>query len=212
MSHSTNSGFKVRRDGEDGSPGVKVSGAGREEARRAWAFNSSSPFRPPLRLLLPPVTSATEGVDHWEVACIDRAVPPCAYFFVLVLTSSAQGVVHWATTSFSGLAFPRSMLVRSTPLWSRVAGVSQFAMSSCGASPSFMDTDDKEPLSFMRRANFRRAEESALNRAAQPVKVSPDTFPTAAGEHTGDVFDDDAPGPGLDEDTPGNGPQVALIG
>jgi hypothetical protein len=35
MSHSTNSGFKVRRDGEDGSPGVKVSGSGREKANAA---------------------------------------------------------------------------------------------------------------------------------------------------------------------------------
>lgn len=75
-----------------------------------------------------------------------------------------------------------------------------------------MDTDDKEPLSFMRRAHFRRAEQSALNRAAQSLKVSPDPFRTAPGEHTGDVLDDDAPGAGLDEQPSGNGPQVPLVG
>jgi len=56
----------------------------------------------------------------------------------------------------------------------------------------------------MRRANFRRAEQSALNRAAQSVKVSPDTFRTAAGEHAGDVLDDEAPGAGLDPDASGD--------
>jgi len=35
ISHSTNSGFKVRRSGEGVSPGCGVSGAGREETSLA---------------------------------------------------------------------------------------------------------------------------------------------------------------------------------
>lgn len=71
--------------------------------------------------------------------------------------------------------------------------------------------EDEEALAFMRVANFRRAEEACLNLAAQAEKVSSDPFGTAFGEHASDVFDEDEPRPGLDEDAPGRAPEVALV-
>jgi hypothetical protein len=42
ISHSTNSGFKLRRSIEDGAPGIEISGAGREEGK---AFDCPSRVR-----------------------------------------------------------------------------------------------------------------------------------------------------------------------
>jgi hypothetical protein len=63
----------------------------------------------------------------------------------------------------------------------------------------------------MRRADFRRAEESALNRAAQSPKVSENALGAARCEHAADVLEEECPGAGLDEDPPRVRPEVALV-
>nr|WP_244420668.1 hypothetical protein [Mesorhizobium japonicum] len=63
----------------------------------------------------------------------------------------------------------------------------------------------------MARANFLRREQSTLNLKAQSAKVSPYALRAAAGEHAADVFDEDEPAAGLDDDAPCRRPQVALI-
>ncbi|KRB26304.1 hypothetical protein ASE05_10375 [Mesorhizobium sp. Root172] len=87
-----------------------------------------------------------------------------------------------------------------------------------GCSPSF-DTNAsgvghaeyEKPFAFVARADFRRREQSALNRKAQSVKVSPYALRATAGEHAADVFDEDEPSSRLDEDPPRRAPQVALV-
>jgi hypothetical protein len=71
--------------------------------------------------------------------------------------------------------------------------------------------EDEKSLALMRRADFCRREQSALNRKAQSENVSPDAFRPAAGEHAADVFDEDEPGPGLNDDPPRDTPQVAFV-
>lgn len=80
------------------------------------------------------------------------------------------------------------------------------------ASGVGQDPKNAEPLPFVRVAHFRRAEDAALNLAAQPEKVSSDPLRPALGEHAADVFDEDEPGAGLHEDAPRRAPEVALVG
>lgn len=68
----------------------------------------------------------------------------------------------------------------------------------------------------MRRADFARAEQSALNRVAHAAKVSPNPLGSSdvvspRREHAGDIFDDDEPRPRLCDDAPGRGPEVACV-
>lgn len=150
-----------------------------------------------------------------------------------LLSSWATGVGQCATTSFSGRAFPRSISVRSTPLKSRAAGVGQAdtcqsaatagkaipvadrsALAKSGPASEARDVghpEDEEPFAFMREADFRRAEESALNLAAQAVKVSVNPLGAPAAEHPADVLDEDEPRAGLDEDAARGSPEVALV-
>jgi hypothetical protein len=72
--------------------------------------------------------------------------------------------------------------------------------------------EDEQPFALMARADFRRAEEAALNRAAQAEKVSSYPLGAALGEHAADVLDEDEPGSGLDEDPPRRAPEVAFVG
>lgn len=165
-----------------------------------------------------------------------RAAAICSAVFG-VIASCACGVGHMLATSFSGLAFPRSISWRSTPLPSRAAGVGQADPSpndsawrsappaslrpnSCfrsalSAPPVTVrgvgHAKDEQPFPFMREAHFLRREESSLNRATQAVKVSADPFGAALGEHAPDVLDEDEPRAGLDEDAPGAGPEVARV-
>jgi hypothetical protein len=59
--------------------------------------------------------------------------------------------------------------------------------------------------------DFLRREESALNRKAQPAKVSPYALRPAAGEHTADVFNEDKPCSGLDDDAARGAPEVTFV-
>jgi len=64
ISHSTNSGFKLRRGVEDAPPSVEVSGTGRAE-RDVWSacpLIRISSLRFPLRLVWPPLIIPTVGV------------------------------------------------------------------------------------------------------------------------------------------------------
>lgn len=68
----------------------------------------------------------------------------------------------------------------------------------------------------MRRADFRRAEQSCLNREAQLAKVSPyalrsSDFVSPRREHAGDVLDEDEPRPCAGDDAPRVAPEVALV-
>lgn len=71
--------------------------------------------------------------------------------------------------------------------------------------------EDEEPLALMARTDLRRREKSDLDREAKSAKVSPYALRPAAGEHPADVFDEDEPGPGLDDDAPRRAPEVALV-
>lgn len=79
-----------------------------------------------------------------------------------------------------------------------------------------MDSEDEDPLAAVRRADFRRAEQSRLNRKTQSAKVSPNPlgasdFVSPRREHAADIFDEAEPGPRLDEDAPRVGPQVPFV-
>lgn len=54
--------------------------------------------------------------------------------------------------------------------------------------------EDEEAFSLMRRANFRRSDEDALNRKAHTLKVSVNPLGAAAREHAANVLDEDEPG------------------
>jgi hypothetical protein len=71
--------------------------------------------------------------------------------------------------------------------------------------------EDEETLALVREAAFRRREQSSLRREAQSEKVSPDPFRAAGREHASDVFDEDEPRAGLDEDPACIGPEIALV-
>lgn len=79
-----------------------------------------------------------------------------------------------------------------------------------------MDAEDEDPLALVRRADFRRREQSSLNVETQLAKVSPNPlgssdFVIPRREHAADVLDEDEPDAGLDDDAPGIGPEVALV-
>jgi hypothetical protein len=63
----------------------------------------------------------------------------------------------------------------------------------------------------MRRADFRRREQSDLTRKTKSAQISPDTLGAARGEHAADILDDAPPGTGLDDDPPRRAPEVARI-
>ncbi|WP_246676234.1 hypothetical protein [Mesorhizobium sp. B2-3-2] len=68
----------------------------------------------------------------------------------------------------------------------------------------------------MARADFRRREQSSLNRKTQLEKVSTNSFRASdvvipRREHAADVFDEDEPRAGLDDDAAGRRPEIALV-
>jgi hypothetical protein len=68
----------------------------------------------------------------------------------------------------------------------------------------------------MARADFRRREQSDLNRETKLAKVSPyplgsSDFVSPCREHPADVFDKDKPAAGLDDNASGRAPEVALV-
>lgn len=71
--------------------------------------------------------------------------------------------------------------------------------------------ENEKPFPLMARANFRRAEEAALNLAAQAEKVSSNSLGAAFGKHPADVFDEDEPSARGDEDAASRTPEVALV-
>lgn len=76
--------------------------------------------------------------------------------------------------------------------------------------------EDEEPLALVARADFRRREQSCLNREAHLAKVSPNPlrssdFVRPRRKHAGDVLDEHGPWPRPHDDAPGVGPQVALV-
>nr|WP_264194528.1 hypothetical protein [Acuticoccus sediminis] len=77
-------------------------------------------------------------------------------------------------------------------------------------------SEDEDALALMRRANFRRREQSALNREAHPPKVSPNPFGSSdvvspRREHAADVLDEDEPWTGLGDDPARRSPEVSFV-
>jgi len=88
-----------------------------------------------------------------------------------------------------------------------MVGPEPFQSFAVGVGQAVIDPEDEEPFAAVRRADFRRAEQSALNPEAQLSKVSPNPlgasdFVSPRREHAGDVLDEDEPGAGLNDDPP----------
>ena len=69
-------------------------------------------------------------------------------------------------------------------------------------------SEDKDSRAFVARTDLCRCEQSSLNRKAQLAKVSPNPFGASdfvipGREHAGDIFDEDEPRAGLDDDAAG---------
>lgn len=76
--------------------------------------------------------------------------------------------------------------------------------------------EDEDPLALVARANFRRSEQSNLNRKTKLAKVSPNPlgssdFVSPRREHPGNVLDKDEPRPCLDNDASGIAPEISRI-
>lgn len=177
--------------------------------------------------------SPADGVVHWT-ACAGNGVPPApkAWFGPPFSRSDERGVDQSATASSSR---PRASvtLSRSGPVIpSPVRGVGQFAATL--PSRPFSGTFDRSPVSFqsrvvavghaededtfalMARTDFRRREQSDLNRETKLAKVSPyplgsSDFVSPRREHAANILDEDEPAPRLDDDAPRVGPEVALV-
>lgn len=65
---------------------------------------------------------------------------------------------------------------------------------------------DEKPLAKVREAHFCRCEQSSLNRVTKALKVSPDAA-EARRQVRADVFEEQEPGPGLDDDAAERRPQ-----
>jgi hypothetical protein len=63
----------------------------------------------------------------------------------------------------------------------------------------------------MRRADFCRREQSDLTRETKSLQISDDPLRAARREHAADVFDEDEPCPGLDDDAPCGAPEIARV-
>lgn len=176
--------------------------------------------------------SPAEGVVHNAASRL--RLLPCVEWMSAPgrLPSCAVGVDHIDTTSSSrargSVTFSRSWPVIPSP----VRGVGQFAATL--PSKPFSGTFDRSPVSFqsrvvavghaedeetlalMARADFRRREQSDLNRETKLAKVSPyplgsSDFVSPSREHAADVLDKHPPDAGLDDDAAGVGPEVALV-
>lgn len=88
---------------------------------------------------------------------------------------------------------------------------SAFPPSIPGDARAVGHAEDEQPLALLARASLRRCEQSSLNRETHAENVSPDPFGAPARQDAANVFDEDEPRTGLDEDAPGRGPQVALV-
>lgn len=159
-------------------------------------INGSS-ARAPERVIRPPVTSATEGVAHCAAIAGSGVPPaPNAWFGPPFSPSVARGVAHCTLATFSGCVLrlncdgPASFLESCTvggghrataqpnlfglsrPSPERVSPISLFACAApgvghCTPEPPGVDREDEQPSALMRRADFRRAEKSTLNRETQ---------------------------------------------
>lgn len=137
---------------------------------------------------MPPVTARP---------CKDSFTEPCDRYPFAPFPSPTTGVGQVAARA--GRAMPvvdRSAIAKSGPA-SEARGVGH--------------AEDEEALALLAKADFRRAEEAARNRAAHAEKVSSYPLRAAFGEHPADVFDPDEPGAGLGEDTASRSPQIALV-
>lgn len=155
ISHSTNSGFKLRRPRENVAPAVAVSGSGRE---KAWPVSvgrclSGSPLS---RVYWP--TSCDRGVAQSTATSFSGApFDPlsCSLVWFAPFPSRAWGVAHWLACAGSGVP-PDPNAWFGPPF-------------SPSVERGVDHAEDEQPLALVARADFRRAEQSALNRETQSL-------------------------------------------
>ncbi len=87
-------------------------------------------------------------------------------------------------------------------------------LSSCATGVGHCE--DEDTFALMARADFCRREQSSLNLETKLVKVSEyslraSDFVSPRREHAADVFDDDEPDAGLDDDAASRGPEVSGV-
>ena len=98
------------------------------------------------------------------------------------------------------------------PVGDTSAAIDRPPFGTSGVSHS----EDEDSLALVARADFRRSEQSALNREAQLAKVSPyplgsSDFIIPRREHSADVFDEDEPRARRCDDASGVRPEVASV-
>ncbi|UFW96194.1 hypothetical protein RlegTA1_09120 [Rhizobium ruizarguesonis] len=126
--------------------------------------------------------------------------------------SVAEGVVQ-ACTFMPNVPFGPILLEGSIAA-RRLAKVSGFSDRS--SVPGVGHTEDEDSFTLMARADFCRREQSSLHLEAKLPKVSVNPFRSsdfvsACGKHPGDVFNEDEPCAGSDDDATGVRPEVALV-
>nr|WP_287202670.1 hypothetical protein [Mesorhizobium sp.] len=127
--------------------------------------------------------------------------------------SLADGVGQAVATSarYSGTVFWPALRFRNAAHFASVSS-SRTLLVASGVGHA----EDEDALALVARADFCRREQSALNRETQLAKVSPNSFRASdvvipRREHAADVFDEDEPRSGLDDDATGRRPEVALV-
>jgi hypothetical protein len=138
------------------------------------------------------------GVAH-DMACEGSGWPPAPklWFGPPFSPSDALGAAHML------IAVARSEFGR--PVSRRLVSAPPLDMEAVG------HTEDEKPFALMRRTDLSRLEQSDLTRKTKSAQVSPYALGAAAGEHAADIFDEDEPRPGLDDDAPGRAPEIALV-
>lgn len=77
-------------------------------------------------------------------------------------------------------------------------------------SDTIGDGQDEEALALVRRADFRRHEESSFDLETKSAKLSPNDV-EAERDMGSDIFEEDKARPRLDDDTPDGRPEVARV-
>lgn len=213
ISHSTNRGFKVRRCGEGSLPSGSVAGAGRKKAG-PLIDNSSTPHVGHGPDSLPPTLV---GAGREEAQSPTTSLKGREFFSWV---SAPAWVERWYRDIGVGQSFTAiaSGVPMPLPFWPFAFSRARRARKVGGSSPSFETKafgvghrEDEQALALVRRADFRRREESALNLEAQSVKVSPNALGAARREHPADVLNEDEPGARLDDDAAGRAPEVSVV-
>ncbi len=123
----------------------------------------------------------------------------------------AVGVPHIFAAIANGVPMPLPLFAVNFTRSLRARNVSGVSPSCITLASGVGHAEDEDALSFVRRADLCRREQSALHIETKSSKVSPYALGAAGREHPLDVFDEHEPRPRLGDDAPRAGPQVALV-